>query len=563
MSRLAPLRRFARGDPLAGCFEATPWPPCTLEAGPECFDSTGIGQNGEPGSTTGETIPTGGVQTVTGAATTSEPDATTTTSATTGAAENVPPAIESFSVDPDHLGEAGTAQLHLVASEDAVEVRLSVGGKLLAELAPAAFPYPFEVLSGKFNGQHNFEAIAVDAEGLESAPATATLTVNAPSTGTEKCLFDADKNDAGVVLSMVEGLVYANDAIVAVGTRDTGAGPRLTVWKLGRDQCEVLPGWPKSGFGKLGNEMSGARALTLDADGNMIVAGFVLDGITPRRYLAMLNSGGSVLWDDLGPLGEEIAGVAVAPKPQAAVFAVGWRRSKVDPSPTDAAIWIYKLDGTPFPPDYLAAPFTPDEEPDEFNDFSEKLRAVVFEPITGHALAVGEREFKGDINKSYSRTFLVRLHPLAGRVGTPWTSNGAAFNHDAALALSTCGDELVAAGWRRDLVGDDPQPVLQWFKHDGTFTEMQPIAVTAAQFSGVACDREGKIVSAGVRDLGQIDAIALATPRSGGAPTWYEKGTSGEDEAAAVSCDGRGFCAWGGFRTEAGKRHAVVRVHHP
>jgi hypothetical protein len=87
--------------------------------------------------------------------------------------------------------------------------------------------------------------------------------------------------------------------------------------------------------------------------------------------------------------------------------------------------------------------------------------------------------------------------------------------------------------------------------------------VSGAQFAGVACDREGKIVGAGARDLGQLDAFAVATPRSGGAPTWYEKGSPGEDQATAVSCDERGFCAWGGFRSEKGKRHAVVRLHHP
>ncbi len=47
--------------------------------------------------------------------------------------------------------------------------------------------------------------------------------------------------------SVISALKYTDDAIIATGSRDTGAGLRLTVWKLDPDHCEVvLPGWPKT-----------------------------------------------------------------------------------------------------------------------------------------------------------------------------------------------------------------------------------------------------------------------------------------------------------------------------
>jgi len=44
--------------------------------------------------------------------------------------------------------------------------------------------------------------------------------------------------------SAITGLVYTADAIVAVGWRDVGAGQRMTIWKLDKQSCEVIAGWP-------------------------------------------------------------------------------------------------------------------------------------------------------------------------------------------------------------------------------------------------------------------------------------------------------------------------------
>ena len=48
-----------------------------------------------------------------------------------------------------------------------------------------------------------------------------------------------------------------------------------------------------------------------------------------------------------------------------------------------------------------------------------------------------------------------------------------------------------------------------------------------------------------------------------GARVTYDAGVPGDDGATTAACDPRGFCGWGGFRSENAKPYAVVRVHHP
>ena len=529
--------------------------------------STGAG----PSSSTGalDVDPTGGIQTVTSVGDTTGPGPGPVETTGEPGSENAPPKVESFTiVPPTNISEAGPVSLQLVASDDVVKVQLQLNGELIAELTPADFPYTYEVLSAKQNFDHVFTVVVEDEEGLTDTSEPALLFVKVPETGAEKCLYP----DETALSSWISGVVYADDAIVAVGTRDVGEGPRLTVWKLDRDHCEtVLPGWPKTianwtKDGDLGKIMSGGTALALDEEGYIVVGGFTFVDLKPRRYIAMLNPDGSRLWEVPGQVGEEIAGVAVAPKPKAAVFAVGWRRSGVDPTPTDVMIWHHMPDdGTPSPAEILAAPFTPDEPyPDSENVLSEWARGVAIEPGTGYAFVVGEREFRDDDNIPHTRTFAVRINPLTGIVDDPWTSPGDSFFHDSAAAITACGNEFIAAGWRRDEPANvPPAPLLQWFLPGGLADGLHSFPFSSTRLRGVACDREGKIVSAGVRDDGSKNAKVFAMVKEDEALVWYETGIAGDDEAVAVSCDRRGFCAWGGYRTKDGKKFAVVRAHHP
>jgi hypothetical protein len=529
---------------------------------------------GEPSTPTTSGADPGGVHTVTGdsgsTGTTEGTDAEDTgvdPVSSSGEAVNLPPTVD-LTVMPEHLGEAGPAELHLAASEDVVKVRLSLDGEKIADLTPADFPYVWEALSAKDNGPaRNFSVIVEDEEGL-TAEDDADLSVALPPAGAERCLFTAP--DKGVATSLIAALRYTPEAIVAVGTSGTGT-LRVTVWKLDPNNCELLPGWPRTlanwtGDPALAGLTSLGTALDIDEEGNLVVAGnFFVNGKL-QSYVALLNAAGSRLWEKVGAPGDEVAGVGASKGSYSnRVFVVGSRRTSDNPVLTDGMVWVYQWtegeDVYVQPPTVLRAPFTPDEfDSDPDNNFSEWARAVVVDPA-GNALVVGERKFKDDEFKVYSRAFAVQVHPFGQVLGMPWTSWAPAFKHDAVRSIGVCGDELVAAGWTLDIDPNaKPQPFLFWLEAE---THRHLAQLGATEIYGVACDREQKIINAATRSSGPADAQVFTVLGTSDNPTWYDQGVASADGAGAVACDPRGFCGWGGYRTDNAKPYAVVRVHHP
>jgi hypothetical protein len=517
-----------------------------------------------------------GVQTVTGDAESTETSGSTSAGtepdpgSSSGEPVNLPPTVD-LSVTPDHLGEAGPAELHLVASDDVVKVRLSLDGEKIADLTPANFPYAWEALSAKDNGPaRTFSVVVEDEEGL-TAEDEAKLSVGLPPPGAEKCLFQDPER--GTVTSGIAALKYTPEAIVAVGMRGIGTALRLTVWKLDPNHCEVvLPGWPKTiknwtGDQALGGLLSAGIAVDIDEDGNIVVAGnFIVNGQL-QSYVALLNTDGARLWEKVGQPGDEVAGVGASKGSYSnRVFVVGSTRTSDNPVRTDGMVWVYQWtegeDVYVQPPTVLRAPFTPDEpDLDPDNAHSEWARAVVVDSA-GNALVVGEREYRDGDFKVYSRAFAVRVHPFGQVLGTPWTSWAPAYLHDAVQSVSACGDDYVAGGWTRNPVvpNSKPEPFLFRF---ATETHRHLPQLGATQVYGVACDREEKIVNAAIRSSGTSDAQVFTVVGVSDPPVWYEQGYADADGAVAVTCDRRGFCGTGGYRTTNAKPYAVVRVYHP
>jgi hypothetical protein len=133
--------------------------------------------------------------------------------------------------EQEHLDEAGPAELQLVASDDVVKVRLSLDGVELAELTPGDFPHEWEALSAKDNG------LARSSRWWSRTPRASrprrpiTLERVAAAVRRREVLFEDPVK--GAVISVISALKYTPDAIIAVGTRDTGAGLRLTVMEAG------------------------------------------------------------------------------------------------------------------------------------------------------------------------------------------------------------------------------------------------------------------------------------------------------------------------------------------
>lgn len=532
---------------------------------------TSAPSTGEPGTPTTSSAGSGSVQTVTGAESTSpggessSPGDETSPGANLDLPMNDPPVIESFTADPPHMSEAGTSWLKLKASDDVVLVRLRLNGQQIFEGPPAKFPYAYDVLSAKYNFAHSFEVEVEDAEGLmDTAPTE--ITVQLPPSGAEKCLF----SDVGAQTSVISGLAYTSKAIYAVGTRDIGAGLKLTVWALDPDHCgTVLPGWPRdlsnwSGDPDLAKLQSAGAAITIDQSGNIGVGGNLIVNGKTQPYVALLTPDGARLWQNEGTVGEQLAGLAAfTDQFSNRLVGVGWRRTSDNPVRTDAMAWVYSaIDDNIFvSSSTLKAPFTPEEQQDLENSYSEWARAVVVK--SGVAFVVGERDYEDGDKNIYRRAFLAKLHPL-GSLEPLWTSWGVHSVNDAARSLAVCGEKFVAGGWDRDKPADaKPEPLLLWFNSDGSFAEHRPDALPWTQTNGVACDLEGKILSAGTRMSGDGDAQVFTVPGTSGQRTWYETGVAGPDDAGAITCDDRGMCAAGGLRAKNGQPYAVVRVFHP
>lgn len=499
---------------------------------------------------------------------------------TGGPAENLPPTIHKFEVTDsmgsplDIMSEAGQSLLQLEASDDVVSVRLYLDEVFFKELTPAEFPHAWDALSAKDNGPKRvFKVVVEDPEGL-TAEATTELTIQLPMSGAEKCLFE--DSEKGSVTSIITAIKYTPKAIFAVGVRDTGAGPKIAVWQLNADDCGIVPGWPKTPENwttepDLAALMSGGTALDLDADGNLVVGGNLVVNGKLQGYVVLLTPFGSRLWEKTAAVGDQVTSVAAARAQYSnRVFVGGSRQTSDNPVRTDAAIWVYQATGDSVyvaPPVVLAAPFTPDEfDGDINNERSEWVRAIVIQPGTGNALAVGEREFLPHVNELYARAFTAQVHPLGTLVGTPWTSWAPSYRHDAIRAVALCGDDLLAAGWTRDHAEPNakPLPLMFWVESDGTSVKHRDEPqLSATETYGIACDREGKILSAATRAPAPRDAHVFAVPGQDGPRASYETGAPGDDGAAAIACDWRGFCGRGGYRTANGKPYAVVRVHHP
>lgn len=503
-----------------------------------------------------------GVQTVTGDTTLEQTTAAvddTSTGTSTGEPVNLPPTIDLFTAEPGQLSEAGKALLHLETSADVVQVRLYQNDEPIADLKPANFPYTYEAFSAKDNGDpHTFTVEVTDAGGLK-ATADLKLKVLLPASGAERCQF----TDMDAKASAILGLVHATDAIVTVGWRDTGAGPRMAVWKLDKASCGKLPGWPRTIANwspALALQTSQAVGVAIDESGYIAIAANFWPGGKPQLYAALLTPQGARVWERPGDVGEEAAGVTTGADHR--VFVVGARRTSDNPVRTDARTWGFRFgEGvvTVWNSD-LKAPFTPDEPfADDTNLKSERARAVTV--WHDEVFVVGEREFQPDVNNTYSRTFVARYSPVGNQVGLPWTSPGDFLMYEAMNSVGICGADLITGGWSRDNApGATPVPLMRWIKPDGTSTAGHSELLPSTQTLGIACDREGKIVSGGTRWAGELNTQVFASEDPKNPPLIYDTGVAGNDAMLTLACDpDEGFCAAGGYRSSS----AFVRVYHP
>jgi hypothetical protein len=545
---------------LGGCLEnilhdLDPWLDTAASSGSTSSSTTGV--------ETGDPVPTGGVQTVTSVASTSTTDETSS-----GADEpDGPPPSAGLSFVPPKLTTPGASSASFTFGETVTSAVLSLGGKVIAQGPPDSLSYTFDATSEDLNGKYDFKLVVYDGKG-GSAEAPAELAVELPAHGLVRCAF---QDSAGSLHSAVASVAWTDEFIAALGVRDEGAGPRLVLWGIDPVTCGVLwtqkiDIWTQL---PIDNLPSTGAALALDEHGNFVIAGNLFQNGKFRPYLALLRADDrSLMWETLGDSGDQAAGVARAPWPYENIIMVGSRLTSENPAHYDGLVKGYTTTGSVWE-DVLKAPLTPDEfNQDDFQIRSEHALAVDVHPDTLEVIVVGEREFKPDgLAPAYNRTFTARYYPMGGRIGS-WTSSGDFLPNDSARSLRRCDDGFVAGGWTRDkLPGSLRQPLARRLDAHGESIGRRSEPFAGTETAAADCDREGKVVSASTRTVGNhTDVVLHAYLDPEKPPVWqatYVGQGMGDDQAATLACDEWGYCAWGGYEWADGKNRAIVQIHYP
>lgn len=517
------------------------------------------------GEATTDVLPTGGVQTVTSATTAAGPDPADT-GKTAGDPEGPPPSAM-LSFEPAELTMPGPASAKIEVGETVTSATLSLGGKVVAQGLPGSLAYTFEATSEEVNGVHEFELLALDGKG-GSAKAVASLKVELPAHGLVRCAF---QDKVGALHSAIASVAWADGYLAALGVRDEGAGPRLALWGIDPVTCGAL--WSQKidiwTLLPIENLPSTGAALALDEAGNFVIAGNLFENGKFRPYLALLRRDDrSLIWETTGALGDQAAGVVRAPSPYENIIMVGSRLTSVNPLRYDGLVQGYTTGGSVWE-DVLRAPFTADElNKDPFNEYNEHALAVDINSDTLEVIVVGEREFKPDFKPKLPwRTFSARYDPMGGRVGS-WTSSGDYLPQDSARSLRRCGDGFVAAGWTSDdAPGSTRWPLVRRLDGKGVSVGRRSEPFADTETAGADCDREGKVVSASTRAVGNQTDVRLHAYLHPEKPLVWQADYAGQgmgnDEAATLACDAWGYCAWGGYERADGKTRAIVQIHYP
>ena len=563
----APLRLVLTLTPLAACLP----PPLTDCSDDGCLATSQADTSSATSPTTSgppvHTV-TGDDAGATGASSTDEPASTDTSSDPQGTTTNVvneKPEIYGFKLSKNKMFAPGEVELLLDASDDVVEVDVWYGDTLLATRPIAAFPYIFDVTSQAMcNGIQAFTVTVRDDDGLTDT-AQAELLCQLPAPGSEvytRHFPGTSASSGAAITSLPDG------AVIVAGALDG----RMALWRLDPDG-DLQPNWPKTIAGwslsDAGDEESTATAIAQGDLGTIVVAGNIQSGITTRRYLAKLSDKGELLWEDPGLKdGEEIAALAVAATGEIAA-AGSLRTSPIDQNPAyDSSTWVYPSGYHPSQgqvlPDVFGQPDT-DPQPDDFNKFSERARAVVARE--DGFVVFGEREYRDEGNKLYTRAMVQRYTSIGLREGALWTSPGLKFLHDAVLAATSTDTGFIAAGWcRHDVQNAARQVCIQKFNLDGSWSGSyaEPFP-TQAEARAVAEDREHKIVIGGFFSKpGQVDAWVLASRGADQTLAWSQKyDDGGWDFATGVGCDLWGHCTWAGTTEIDGVQVLIVSQRQP
>lgn len=495
------------------------------------FDTGSTSDGGEGTAAEAEADASAGVATVTGDTVTTsgggEPSSGEGVSTgdvdgdeTTGPAA-APPSIEGFAADPPAVWAVGPVDLSVQLAGDVDEVELRHGGEPVVVLGPGELHHVWEVLSDDDNDEHTWTAIARGPAG--EVTRDLVVPVDVPPGGQvqwqKQLPADGEVSYGTAVAAAPDGSTWTTgllheDFATRMFVRRFAGGDLAHDWSptLWTSEPDVL-------------EYSGGVDLAVAPDGDLVVAANVGAYAVRRRYLAKLSPAGELVWDRLGNVGEQAAGLTVDDE---RVYLTGSR-----PRPDDTrelVVWSWDLDGL----DPWQRAWAGTEPNDDV--WSESGAAVTV--VQDHVVVVGWERQLGQQDSNNDRSVVLMYTREGAEVGEPWVSPGEHGN-DRALDVVTLGDEFCLVGW-----AGEPRHMLVRCSTDLTPSSMF-LSPEASTGRSVSTNRLGELVVAGdmvVSSKGFVLAL-----RPGFAGEHWRREFAPTSQVLSVDCDAWGACSWTGY----------------
>ncbi|MCA9636388.1 MAG: hypothetical protein KC420_10215 [Myxococcales bacterium] len=422
------LWALAFGLPLA-CFD-----PSSLEGWPE------YGEESE-GSSSGGAVTTA-VGTVTSDGSTGDESGDDEPAIPTLPAD-LPPEIFDLSVSPDLLHVAGPLMISLGHSDDVEVIEISeVGVGPLATLDPHQLPYEVPITGAKHNGEHTFEVVVRDHAGLR-ASAQASASVALPPTGTAVWSWEAELGN-----SVVLGLAPLSDGALLAGYLFTEEGPRPRVSRLNAAGKEIWESEPFDGLGY-------AVAVAVQPGGDIVAIGNRYKNDQPTtqamwmRRLDPVDGAAAPGWGADGLTGERARALTITA--DGSIILAGETRG-ADLKPLhDALLWGFGPGGDARWTSALALDLG--HCASEGDDVAFAVAALP----SGGAVLAGEVRCAWDQDpNSVTRGAVAEVNSQGDPVGV-WVDLEGAESWLRGLAFAANGDVLVSGARRQELAAD-PQP---------------------------------------------------------------------------------------------------------
>ncbi|MCA9659565.1 MAG: hypothetical protein KC486_14555 [Myxococcales bacterium] len=465
---------------------------------------------------------------------------------------DAPPTIESFTISPGKLTQAGAITFHLEASSDAVEVELvrqtslAGDGETIALVAPDDFPREHVIASMRENGAHTYWAIVRDASGLE-ARASAGVTVEVPDIGKEVWSWEGEQPSTEVF-----GVAPLDDGAVVVGHVFTPDGPRPRVTGINSAGGIAWEDEPVDAFGY-------ASAVVVRPGEDIIVIGNRYKGVGLKQAMWMrrytLDGERVDGWGDDGLTGERALGIGLDDAGGIVVTGDYLSSSAIK---RDLKVWAYDSAGMSRWSEIWARDnYNPNSESDE------QGYAVVAKPggsmiIAGRTSTFVENE---QIDTVYHRALVIEVSEI-GFFGEMWINED---DFESELhAIAWIDGDVVVGGRAVAGPGDPPQGVVWRLQPDleiARWREAVTLATADAAVEGVGLTHYGEVIAAATTG-GQLHAVRLT---GDGEVSWQTALTNdgGPDKVGALALDPHGYIHVAGRVTIAGELFAYARKMTP